>query len=131
MLVRARWIDRHRRVLRRAELYTPVCVQPAANLAIGTLRRTPGAQPGTVSYDVEVVNAGAGAAGAFQVALTVNGTALPNASVTGLAAGGTQVVQFSGPPCSAGSTLTAVADPTSAVTEPANPERTKTFPCSR
>jgi hypothetical protein len=51
--------------------------------------------------------------------------------VTALAAGAKQVVQFTGPRCVAGSTLTASADPAGAVIEPANAERTKTFPCVR
>jgi hypothetical protein len=134
VLVNARWLDRHRRVIRREDLFSPVCVQPAEtpNLAIGALRHTHAAAGSTTEvYSVRVVNAGAVAAGAFQVSLTVNGVTLPSASVPSLAAETAQVVQFSAPACTAGSTLTAVADPTGAVTEPANPNRTRTFPCTR
>jgi hypothetical protein len=56
---------------------------------------------------------------------------LPNITVPGLAAGATQPVTFTGPHCAAGSSLTAVADSAGAVSEPANPNRTKTFPCVR
>lgn len=133
VLVHARWLDRRHRVIHREELLSPVCMQPVEtpNLAIGTLRHAPGAAARTVVYSVQVINGGPVAAGTFQVSLTVNGVALTNASLPGLAADTAQVVQFNGPPCTAGSTLTAVADPTGAVVEPANPARTKSFPCVR
>jgi hypothetical protein len=133
VLVRARWLDRRRGIIHRQELISPVCTQPLEmpNLAVETLRRAPGSQAGTVVYSVAVLNAGSAAAGAFQVSLTVNGVALPAASVAGLAAGAAQVVQISGPSCAAGSTLTAAADPGGAVSEPVNPARTRVFPCTR
>jgi CARDB protein len=131
--VRARWFDRHHHVIRRDALVSPVCVQPllAPDLAIGALTRSPGAQAGTMTYSVVVRNDGSAAAGPFQVSFSVAGVALPNAAVTALAAGAKQVVEFTGPRCVAGSTLTASADPAGAVIEPADPERTKTFPCIR
>jgi hypothetical protein len=131
--VRARWFDRHHRVIRRDALVSPVCLQPllTPDLAIGTLTRAAGTQAGTLTYDVVVHNDGTAAAGPFQVSLSLAGVALPNAGVTGLAAGAKQVVQFTGPRCVAGTTLTASADPAAAVVEPANSERTKTFPCVR
>ena len=133
VLVRARWFDRRHHVIRRAVRLSPACVQPllTPDLAIGTLTRAPGTQPATVSYNVLVRNVGAAAAGPFQVSLSVGGVALSNVTVTGLAAGATQLVAFAGPHCVAGSSLTAVADPAGAVSEPANPNRTKTFPCVR
>ncbi len=134
VLVRARWLDRHRSVIRRQELVSPLCAEPleTANLVLAkalTRRHAPGASNGNVVYGLEVLNAGTAAAGTFEVSLTVNGAALPDASVTGLAAGATALVQFTGPPCTAGSTLTAVADPAGAISEPANPARSRTFPC--
>ena len=133
VLVRARWFDRRHHVIRRAVRLSPPCVQPllTPNLAIGTLTRAPGTPPATVSYNVLVRNAGVAAAGPFQVALSVGGVALPDVTVTGLAGGATQLVAFVGPHCAAGSTLTATVDPAGAVNEPANPNRTKTFPCVR
>jgi len=133
VLVRARWLDRRRRVIRREQIVSPVCVQPleTPDLAIGVLRRAPGPQAGTVLYSLQVLNTGAAGAGPFQVSLTVNGAALADASVTGLSAGAAAIVQFEGPACTAGSTLSAVADPTGAVVEPANHARSKTFPCTR
>ena len=131
--VRARWFDRHHHVIRREALVSPGCVQPllTPDLAIGTLTLAAGTQASTLIYSVVVRNDGTAAAGPFQVSLSVAGVVLPNAGVTGLAAGAKQVVQFTGPRCVAGTTLTAAADPAGAVIEPANPERTKTFPCVR
>jgi hypothetical protein len=133
VLVHARWFDRHRRVIRRDQLLSPVCAQPlqTPNLSIGALRRGPGAAAGAETYSVQVLNTGAVAAGAFQVSLTVNGVALSDVAVPSLAADTAQVVQFAGPACTAGSTLTAVADPGGAIVEPANPARTRAFPCTR
>lgn len=131
--VRARWFDRRHHVIRRDALLSPVCVQPllTPNLSLGTVTRAAGTQAGTLTYSVVVRNDGTVAAGPFQVSLSVAGVALPNAGVTGLAAGAKQVVQFTGPRCVAGTTLSASVDPAGAVVEPANPARTKTFPCVR
>jgi len=132
VLVRARWLDRHHRVLHREMIISPVCAQPLLqpDLAIGVpLTRAAGAQAGTVVYSVVVRNEGTAAAGAFQVGLTVNGTPLPDVAVASLAADSTQLVQFTGPRCTAGSRLVATADATGAVTEPANADRTRSFPC--
>jgi hypothetical protein len=67
--------------------------------------------------------------GPFAVELSVGATVLPLQTVTGLAAGSSAVVQFSGPRCSAGTTLTAQVDPAGAITEPPNPRRTLTLVC--
>ncbi len=133
VLVRARWLDRRRLVIRHDTLVSPLCAEPleTPDLVLGkalTRHRVAGS-PGTVVYSLEVFNAGNAAAGAFQVSLTVNGVALADASVTALAAGSNQLVQFSGPPCTSGSTLTAVADPGAAISEPADSARSRTFPC--
>lgn len=134
VLIHARWLDRHRSAVRREVLVSPLCAEPleTADLVLAralTRRHVAGAPAGTVVYGLEVLNSGSAAADAFAVSLTVNGTALPDASVSGLAAGATVLVQFSGPPCTAGSTLTAVADPAGTISEPANPARSRTFPC--
>jgi hypothetical protein len=133
VLVRARWLDRHRLVIHHNVLVSPLCAQPLETpdlvLGKGLTRHRVAGSPGTVTYGLEVLNEGTAAAGAFQVSLTVNGAALADASVTGLAAGATQVLQFSGPPCTAGSTLTAVADPGGAISEPADPARSRIFSC--
>jgi CARDB len=133
VLVRARWIDRHRHVIRRDELTSPVCSQPllAPNLEIRALRRTAGAQPGTATYNLTLLNAGTAAAGAFQASLTDNGATLPATPVASLAAGATQVVAFSGPRCTAGSSLTATVTLPAVAGGPAAEVRTAAFACPR
>ena len=61
--------------------------------------------------------------------LAVGATALSPASVSGLAPGASLDVQFTGPHCASGAQLTAVADPSGAITEPADARRTKTLTC--
>jgi hypothetical protein len=140
VLVRARWFDRHHRVIRRGARVSPVCVQPltAPALAIGRLTAAPGTQTGTLDYSVVVRNDGTVASGPLQVSLSVGAVALANVTVAGLAAGAKQVVQFIGPACAAGSTLTASVGlagalsgtAAAAVDGPANAMVTKTFPCT-
>ena len=134
VLVRARWLDRHHRVIRSEIRVSPVCVQQTISpdlTIVAPLVRSAGSAAGTTIYSVTVRNDGTVAAGPFDIAFSVSGVALPDAPVSGLAAGATQVVQFTGPRCTAGSTLIAAADPAGAIAEPANPNRTRTFACLR
>jgi hypothetical protein len=134
VVVRARWINRRHRVIHRATIVSPVCLQPLLqpDLAIGEpLARSAGTQAGTVVYSVVVRNLGTAAAGPFQVSLSVGGTALPAVTVASLAADSTQLVEFTGPRCAVGSALVATADSGNTVTEPANADRTRTFACTR
>ena len=132
VLVRARWIDRHHRVIRHEMILSPVCVQPllTPDLSIGQpLSRAAGASAGTVLYGVVVRNDGTAAAGPFQVSLNVGGVALAPVTLTGLSDESTQLVQFTGPRCGAGSSVVATADASNAVNEPANANRTRSFAC--
>ena len=132
VLVRARWIDRHHRVIRREMILSPVCVQPllTPDLSIGTpLSRAAGPAAGKLIYSVVVRNGGTAAAGPFQVSLSVGGVALAPVTVSGLSADSTQLVQFTGPRCGAGSSIVVTADPANAVIEPANANRTRSFAC--
>ena len=131
VLVRARWIGRGHRVLRRLEAISPVCVQPLLepSLKVTAIYRGPAQSSTTVTWNVAIRNDGSAAAGQFDVALSVAGTALAPVTVPGLAAGAAQVVQFTGPRCTAGGTLVATADSTNALTEPADPARTRTVDC--
>ena len=132
VLVRARWIDRRHHVIRHETILSPVCVQPllTPDLSIGTpLSRAAGPAPGKLTYSVVVRNDGTAAAGPFQVSLSVGGVALAPVLVSGLSANSTQLVQFTGPRCAAGSSVVATADPASSVIEPANANRTRSFAC--
>ena len=134
VLVRARWFDRRHHVLRHEEIDSTACVQPLLqpNLAIGQpLEKGAGSTAGTAVYSVVVRNDGTATASGFQVGLTVNGVAQPTVAVPSLAPNSTQLVQFTAPRCTAGTSLVATADTTGAVTEPANPDRSRTFACTR
>lgn len=131
-LVHYRWLNRHGRVIRRDDRVTTACVEtvPAPDLFIVRIDHAPGSPPKTSElYGIVIRNSGPGVASAFEVALTVNGTPLADQQVTGLASQTAATVQFSGPRCVAGSSITAQVDPAGAITEPANPNRTVTIPC--
>ena len=125
VLVRARWIDRHHRVIRREMIVSPICVQPLLqpDLSIGLPIGRAAAGGGNVLYSVVVNNSGTAAAGPFAVSLSVGGVTLAPVTVPSLAADSTQLVQFTGPRCTAGSTVVATADSANAVSEPANANR--------
>jgi hypothetical protein len=131
VLVKARWIGRHRRLLHETAALSPVCVEPliAPDLAVGRITRAPGAAAGNAQYTVEIHNQGSAAAGPFQVSLTVGATALAPVTIPGLAAGAWAPAIFSGPACTAGTTLIAAADPSGTLSEPADPRRTRTQGC--
>jgi len=134
VLVRARWLDRHRHAIRHEDIYSTACVQPLLqpDLAIGEpLARAAGPSAGTAVYSVVVRNDGTAAATNFDVGLTVNGVARPNIAVPTLAANSTQLVDFTAPRCNAGTTIVATADVAGVVTEPANTSRSRTFACGR
>jgi hypothetical protein len=128
--IHARWIGRKHHVVRTAELASPICVEPLAapDLQIGAVAHQHAAG-GQLTWSVQVANAGTVAASAFQVTLAVGADALPPASVSGLAPGANVAVQFNGPACARGAQLTAVADPSGAISEPADTKRTKTLTC--
>jgi hypothetical protein len=130
-VVHFRWLDRRHRVVRRDERVTPSCVLtlPEPNLFVARLSRSAdGAGNGTSFYNVLVRNSGV-AVGPFSVALTVGQTAVAPLTVASLGAGASQAVQFTGPRCTAGTTVTAQIDPSGAIAEPANPDRTVSIVC--
>jgi hypothetical protein len=130
-VVHYRWIGRRRRIELRTSRVTKPCVIAALepNLHIGAITHHPGTVAGTVVYAVTVRNAGALAAGAFNVAFSVGNVALPEQGLPGLAPDASAVVDFTGPRCSDGATLTAVADPENAVVEPADSRRSRSVVC--
>jgi hypothetical protein len=130
VLVKARWIGRHKRLLHTATALSPVCVQPliAPDLVIGRIART-GGRGSSVQYSVDVRNAGNAAAGPFEVSVTLGAIVLAPVTIPGLAPGASTTATFTGPVCTAGNTLTAVADSAHAVTEPADARRARTLDC--
>jgi hypothetical protein len=128
-----RWIGRHARLLRRDRRVTTACAITSAepNLFITKVTHAPGTPARTTElYNVTVRNGGAAPAGAFDIGLSIGGQALSDQPVSGLAPATSTTVQFSGPRCDDGATLTAVADPSGAITEPANSARSFTMTCA-
>jgi len=133
VLVKARWIGHHHRILHATEAFSPVCIEPALapDLVVGRVVRVPGggAGAGTSQYQVEVRNAGNAAAGPFGVSLAIGGTTLAPVTISGLAAGAVAPATFIGPACGSGTTLTAAADPSGQIPEPADTRRSLTLDC--
>jgi hypothetical protein len=131
-LVRYRWLSRSGRVIRRTERVTKACVEtaPEPDLFIAQITRAPGSPARTNElYNVVVRNSGPGTAGPFEVALSVGATPLADQQVAGLAPHSNATVQFSGPRCTSGSTITAQVDPAGAISEPADSSRKITLTC--
>ena len=134
-VVHYRWFNARHKLIRIDTRVTPPCVEPAVpaarpDLFVFSITHAPGSPPSTTEdYTVTLRNAGNGAAGSFQVAFGVGGTSLPEQTVNGLAAGTSTTVLFSGPRCSAGSTLTATVDPSGTISEPTSNRRTVSIQC--
>jgi hypothetical protein len=134
-VVHYRWLNRRRVLIRIDRRVTPACVEtavptPQPDLFIVDITHSPGSPPATTEdYTVHVRNSGAGAAGSFSVSMSVGGTTLPEQTVSGLASATVTTVQFTGPRCTAGATLTATVDPAGAITEPADTRRTISIQC--
>ena len=63
-----------------------------------------------VAYALQVVNAGRGRAGPFDVLLSVSGPDLPAQRVTGLDSGDSTTLLFAAPRCAQGSTVRIAVD---------------------
>jgi hypothetical protein len=129
--VRFRWIGRGGRRLASRRSTSPVCRQLdlRPNLRPLGIEARPGADPGHARYVVPVANRGKSAAGPFDVVVTVDGATLPPAHTPELAPGERALVEVDGPPCTAGSMLTADVDPTGAVDERAEADNRLTVTC--
>jgi len=131
-LVRYRWLSRSGHVIRRAERVTKACVEtaPEPDLFIVQITHAAGSPARTTElYNVAIRNRGPGSADPFEVAFSVGATPLADQQVAGLAPRSGTTVQFSGPRCTAGSTITAQIDPANAISEPSNPSRRITLTC--
>jgi hypothetical protein len=101
VLVRFRWRDAAGAVLRTAKRRSKTCVVPdeRPNLAPVKIRQQQGPAEGTTRYTVVVVNRGLSPAGAFTVGFSVDGVALPDRRIPGLAPTERATVAFVGPAC--------------------------------
>ena len=129
--VKYRWLDSGGRVIRRDSRRTRSCHQPDERPDLVPLRIGigPGQSAETRTYLVPVLNRGLGDAGAFSVALTVNGLQQPAARVTGLPAGVRTVLAIEAPVCARGSTLSVRVDSGSVIDEADEADNTRRAAC--
>ena len=120
-VVKYRWRNPRGRVVRGAKRITAPCAQPNTlsdlQLRNPDVVRASGDKAWT--YRVTVVNTGVGAAGAFDVALSLAGGAPVSQRVPALAAGDRVVVEISAARCEPGSAVQLTADAGGQVTESA------------
>lgn len=128
-VVRFRWYGRGGGVLRVARRETRVCRQPEMrpDLRAGRLDATDGPLPGSATYRLVVRNDGRSAAGAFDVALSVNDAPQPIQRLGGLGSHALEVVSFVAPRCAPGSVVRFVLDASS---RSPRPPRTTTWSSS-
>jgi len=130
-LISYRWLDASGKVIKHAVRHTPKCDIPdlRPHLTVGSVVQRAGLDPQSSAYDVDAHNAGLGPAGAFQVALTVNGNSLAPQSIPSLAPGADQTVTFAGPRCNPGSSIQVTLDPGNQVDEATRADNVKTVGC--
>jgi hypothetical protein len=130
-VVRFRWLDADGHRLASQRAVSPVCSQPdlRPNLRPLDILAKHAPDPGRTRYAIPVVNRGRSAAGAFELALTVGGQALPLQAVEEMEAGERRVVTVEGPSCAPGSELTVDVDPSGAVDERVEADNRLTLPC--
>jgi hypothetical protein len=124
VVVRYRWVMGHK-VLAQTTRMTSRCVQPdpRPDLRVGKIGR------GAGQLLVRVVNAGRGAAEAFDVVLSVNGTPVKTQTVPGLAAATPLDLHFAAPRCPSGGSLSIAVDTGNAIGETDETNNVKTVPC--
>jgi len=121
--VRFRWLDAAGRTVARRKASSRACRLPdrRPDLRVDDVTIEPGAVAGQDRYFVLLRNRGRGAAGAFDLVLSVGDLAPVLVRVDGLAARRERELEIAGPVCEAGATATVSADPANAV-----PERSET-----
>jgi hypothetical protein len=128
-LIRFRWYDADGDLIRAGRRRSRVCAQrpPRPNLrivGIGARRESVG---DGIRYRVRVLNAGALAAPAARVALSVDGEAFAAATTPALAPGEARTVSSAGPPCERG--VRATVDPRNAIRESVETDNTRGGAC--
>ncbi len=112
-----RWLSSSGRVIKRAKVVSAVCDQPDMHAELtGSLISRRAAKGGNSLYLVDVRNSGFGAAGPFNVVLSVNGR--DHSLGMSLAAQRSRLLRFVAPACSAdGSTVRLSVDSGAAISE--------------
>lgn len=130
-VVRFRWKDATGDVIARASKVSRACWQPdeRPNLKVKSITAGAGASPSMRSYRVRVVNRGATESPAFSTGFSVGDAALPEQIAGPLAPRKSTVVEFEGPQCAPGSTVTAAVDTLAAVDERDEGDNALAVPC--
>jgi hypothetical protein len=125
-MVRFRWLDADGGTIRSARRYSRACRQPdhRPNLKIKALSRE-----GKRRYVALVANSGRTESGAFDLELTVGDTTLAPVTVESLAPHTQTLVTVRGPACTAGTALTATADPLDMIDERSERDNAFTAAC--
>jgi CARDB len=125
-----RWTGASGRVLAQRSRLSPVCYQPEprADLSARSLAVT-SLSPQQDRYVALIHNGGATAAGPFTVELNVPSASSQTADVGSLAPGANVRATFIGRVCSAGSSVTAIADPNRQVDDANRKNNTLTVVC--
>lgn len=120
-VVKYRWRNHRGRIVRTARRITSPCAQPnnRPDLQLRDPGVVRGAGDAAWTYRVTVVNHGAGAAGPFDVSLSLAGGTPVVQRVAGLAARERRVVEFSAPRCESGTGVKLVADSSGLIAESA------------
>ena len=128
--VRFRWYDRKGKLQRTASKTTRSCHEPdpRPDLAIGRVTATEAGQ-GRLRYLIRVRNDGRSDVGSFDTVLSVDGTAQPTATVTGLPAGGATTVAIVGQRCELGTQVQVAVDTAGAIDEARESNNAVSRPC--
>lgn len=130
--VHFKWMRANGAVRKRAVRHSAPCRQPDVrpDLAVtGVTAEAPTAD-GRVRYLVQLLNLGFGdVLGTLRVGLAVDGTPLPETTLSGLRAGQEATVAFQGPPCPVAGSLTATVDLGAEVEEGDQADNRLVVPC--
>jgi hypothetical protein len=130
-LLTFRWLDASGRVIKHVTRRSPVCQVPdlRPHLAVADITKSLSSDPASDAYKVEIRNLGLGPASSFDVAVSVDGKALPTQTVDSLAPAALRILSFSGPHCAPGGTIQATADPDNRIDQVTRADDVKTISC--
>jgi hypothetical protein len=125
-MVRFKWLDARGKTILTARKFSKACRQPdhRPNLKVKAL-----SHEGKRRYVALVANSGRTESGAFDLELTVGDTTLAPVTVESLAPHTQTLVTVRGPACTAGTALTATADPLDMIDERSERDNAFTAAC--
>ena len=110
--------------------WSSVCrLSPQPDLGLGDMTTTGAGQPGLQRYTIPVRNDGRADVGAFDVGLRIGAEDRDPVTVTGLAAGASQLVTFTAPRCAPGDVLRFEVDPDNRIAESDERDNVVSFAC--